>query len=74
MSALIWMLSMSWPLYVFCHSSLMILLMSAILEAWKVSSAFSRACTQRTCELRQVAGLRTLRRGVADCWGQRDPQ
>ena len=35
---------MSWLRYVFCHSSLTIALMSAILAVWKLSSAFSSAC------------------------------
>lgn len=35
---------MSWLRYVFCHSSFTILLMSAILEVWNDSSAFSSAC------------------------------
>lgn len=43
---------MSWLRYVFCQSSLMILLMSAILEVWKASSAFSSAC--RPVPLKQL--------------------
>ena len=37
---------MSEFLYVFCHSSLTILLMSAILLVWKLSRARSRACSR----------------------------
>ena len=36
----------TWLRYVFCQSSLTILLMSDILDVWNVSSAFSSACTK----------------------------